>query len=213
MDLKTSSNLQRPYDDSKQRHFPCSTHYPHSRSESLLGAIQRPRTAKRCEIGHGKLPQRASVAAVCTQHELLYVLCAQSNIMEIEGSSSIPSMCGGCLELQEAEVLMNCFVDTISMVNVAQNPQHATNHARAISSFLSTVERCTNHGENTTMQSYHTVVGITTGKRLVAILTNSCYSSTVYSRWKNVRASTSSTFSPVLPTHKNSFSRSAVKEA
>ena len=61
-------------------------------------------TPKRREIGHGRLAKRALVAALPTKEEFPYTMRVVSEITESNGSSSMASVCGGCLALMDAGV-------------------------------------------------------------------------------------------------------------
>jgi polyribonucleotide nucleotidyltransferase len=52
---------------------------------------------KRREIGHGRLAKRALVAVLPTKEEFPYTMRVVSEITESNGSSSMASVCGGCL--------------------------------------------------------------------------------------------------------------------
>jgi len=58
----------------------------------------------RREIGHGKLAERALVATIPYKHDFPYIIRLESNITESNGSSSMASVCGGCLAMMEAGV-------------------------------------------------------------------------------------------------------------
>ncbi len=54
-------------------------------------------TPKRREIGHGRLAKRALLAVLPTAEEFAYSMRVVSEITESNGSSSMASVCGGCL--------------------------------------------------------------------------------------------------------------------
>ncbi|MFN9451258.1 MAG: polyribonucleotide nucleotidyltransferase [Rubrivivax sp.] len=70
---------------------------------------------KRLEIGHGRLAKRALVAALPSKDEFPYTLRVVSEITESNGSSSMASVCGGCLALMDAGVPMKAHVAGIAM--------------------------------------------------------------------------------------------------
>jgi polyribonucleotide nucleotidyltransferase len=72
-------------------------------------------TPKRREIGHGRLAKRALVAALPTKEEFPYTMRVVSEITESNGSSSMASVCGGCLALMDAGVPMKAHVAGIAM--------------------------------------------------------------------------------------------------
>jgi polyribonucleotide nucleotidyltransferase len=72
-------------------------------------------TPKRREIGHGRLAKRALVAALPDASEFPYTLRVVSEVTESNGSSSMASVCGGCLALMDAGVPMKAHVAGIAM--------------------------------------------------------------------------------------------------
>jgi polyribonucleotide nucleotidyltransferase len=79
------------------------------------GETGRVGTPKRREIGHGRLAKRALVAALPSKEEFPYTLRVVSEITESNGSSSMASVCGGCLALMDAGVPMKAHVAGIAM--------------------------------------------------------------------------------------------------
>ncbi|MDP3325977.1 MAG: polyribonucleotide nucleotidyltransferase, partial [Hydrogenophaga sp.] len=72
-------------------------------------------TPKRREIGHGRLAKRALIAALPTKEDFPYTMRLVSEITESNGSSSMASVCGGCLALMDAGVPMKAHVAGIAM--------------------------------------------------------------------------------------------------
>ncbi len=70
---------------------------------------------KRREIGHGRLAKRALAAVIPSQEEFGYSLRVVSEITESNGSSSMASVCGGCLALMDAGVPLKAHVAGIAM--------------------------------------------------------------------------------------------------
>jgi len=79
------------------------------------GETGRVGTPKRREIGHGRLAKRALVAALPSKEEFDYTMRVVSEITESNGSSSMASVCGGCLALMDAGVPMKNHVAGIAM--------------------------------------------------------------------------------------------------
>ncbi len=79
------------------------------------GETGRVGTPKRREIGHGRLAKRALVAALPSKEEFDYTMRVVSEITESNGSSSMASVCGGCLALMDAGVPMKAPVAGIAM--------------------------------------------------------------------------------------------------
>ncbi len=70
---------------------------------------------KRREIGHGRLAKRALLAVLPKKDEFPYTLRVVSEITESNGSSSMASVCGGCLALMDAGVPVKSHVAGIAM--------------------------------------------------------------------------------------------------
>ncbi|HEX3059314.1 MAG TPA: polyribonucleotide nucleotidyltransferase, partial [Usitatibacter sp.] len=79
------------------------------------GETGRVGSPKRREIGHGRLAKRALLAVLPTKEEFGYTLRVVSEITESNGSSSMASVCGGCLALMDAGVPMKGHVAGIAM--------------------------------------------------------------------------------------------------
>ncbi|HAL40227.1 MAG TPA: polyribonucleotide nucleotidyltransferase [Polaromonas sp.] len=79
------------------------------------GETGRVGTPKRREIGHGRLAKRALIAVLPTKEEFPYTMRVVSEITESNGSSSMASVCGGCLSLMDAGVPMKAHVAGIAM--------------------------------------------------------------------------------------------------
>ncbi|NEX61838.1 polyribonucleotide nucleotidyltransferase [Noviherbaspirillum galbum] len=79
------------------------------------GETGRVGSPKRREIGHGRLAKRALQAALPSAEEFSYSVRLVSEITESNGSSSMASVCGGCLALMDAGVPMKAHVAGIAM--------------------------------------------------------------------------------------------------
>ncbi len=79
------------------------------------GETGRVGTPKRREIGHGRLAKRALIAALPVKEDFDYTMRVVSEITESNGSSSMASVCGGCLALIDAGVPMKAHVAGIAM--------------------------------------------------------------------------------------------------
>ncbi|MFA5681406.1 MAG: polyribonucleotide nucleotidyltransferase [Hydrogenophaga sp.] len=79
------------------------------------GETGRVGSPKRREIGHGRLAKRALVAALPSKDDFPYTIRVVSEITESNGSSSMASVCGGCLALMDAGVPMKAHVAGIAM--------------------------------------------------------------------------------------------------
>ncbi|MFN9749662.1 MAG: polyribonucleotide nucleotidyltransferase [Burkholderiales bacterium] len=79
------------------------------------GETGRVGTPKRREVGHGRLAKRALVAVLPGRSEFPYCMRVVSEITESNGSSSMASVCGGCLALMDAGVPLKAHVAGIAM--------------------------------------------------------------------------------------------------
>ncbi len=79
------------------------------------GETGRVGSPKRREIGHGRLAKRALVPVLPSKEEFPYTLRVVSEITESNGSSSMASVCGGCLSLLDAGVPLKAHVAGIAM--------------------------------------------------------------------------------------------------
>ncbi len=79
------------------------------------GETGRVGTPKRREIGHGRLAKRALVAVLPSKEDFPYTIRLVSEITESNGSSSMASVCGGCLSLMDAGVPVTAHVAGIAM--------------------------------------------------------------------------------------------------
>ncbi len=70
---------------------------------------------KRREVGHGRLAKRALAALIPPVTEFAYSLRVVSEITESNGSSSMASVCGGCLALMDAGVPIDKHIAGIAM--------------------------------------------------------------------------------------------------
>ena len=79
------------------------------------GETGRIGTPKRREIGHGRLAKRALLSMLPAPEAFAYSLRVVSEITESNGSSSMASVCGGCLALMDAGVPLKAHVAGIAM--------------------------------------------------------------------------------------------------
>ena len=106
-DAQIIDALQGEYHDRFMLHY---NFPPYSTGET--GRVGSP---KRREIGHGRLAKRALVAALPTEEEFGYAIRVVSEITESNGSSSMASVCGGCLSLMDAGVPVKAHIAGIAM--------------------------------------------------------------------------------------------------
>lgn len=79
------------------------------------GETGRVGSPKRREIGHGRLTKRALKAVLPTPEEFQYTIRVVSEICESNGSSSMASVCGGCLSMLDAGVPLKDYVAGVAM--------------------------------------------------------------------------------------------------
>ncbi len=80
-----------------------------------VGETGRTSGPGRREIGHGALAERSLAAVIPPEADFPYALRVSSEIMESNGSTSMASVCGGCLALMDAGVPINAPVAGISV--------------------------------------------------------------------------------------------------
>jgi polyribonucleotide nucleotidyltransferase len=80
-----------------------------------VGEVKPIRGPGRREIGHGALAERALEAVVPGPEEFPYTIRLISDILESNGSSSMASVCGGCLAMMDAGVPVKSPVAGIAM--------------------------------------------------------------------------------------------------
>ncbi len=79
------------------------------------GEAKAARSTSRREIGHGNLAERALKTMVPHDESMPYTIRIVSDILESNGSSSMASVCGGCLALMDAGVPMRKPVAGVAM--------------------------------------------------------------------------------------------------
>ena len=106
-DEQTVDALQGEYKDRFMLHYNMPPY--------ATGETGRVGTPKRREIGHGRLAKRALIAVLPSLEEFGYSIRLVSEITESNGSSSMASVCGGCLALIDAGVPLKAHVAGIAM--------------------------------------------------------------------------------------------------
>jgi polyribonucleotide nucleotidyltransferase len=111
--LGTSSNEQivEGLDEEYSQRFMLHYNFPNF----SVGEVKPIRGPGRREIGHGALAERALEAVVPSAEEFPYTIRLISDILESNGSSSMASVCGGCLALMDAGVPIKAPVAGIAM--------------------------------------------------------------------------------------------------
>lgn len=90
-----------------------------------VGEVGRMGTPGRREIGHGKLAERALAITLPKQESFPYTIRLESNITESNGSSSMASVCGGCLSLMDAGVPIRHPIAGIAMGLILEGDHYA----------------------------------------------------------------------------------------
>ena len=80
-----------------------------------VGEVKFLRGASRREIGHGVLARRALLPVLPNEEDFPYTIRVVSDILESNGSSSMATVCGGCLALFDAGVPMLAPVAGVAM--------------------------------------------------------------------------------------------------
>ena len=89
------------------------------------GEVKRYGSPGRREIGHGNLAERSITPVLPSEEEFPYCLRVVSEIMESNGSSSMASVCGGCLSLMDAGVPLKAPVAGIAMGLISEGDKFA----------------------------------------------------------------------------------------
>jgi len=90
-----------------------------------VGEVGRMSGASRREIGHGKLAERALLMTMPSQETFPYAVRLESNITECNGSSSMASICGGCLAMMNAGVPIKHPIAGIAMGLILEGEKFA----------------------------------------------------------------------------------------
>jgi polyribonucleotide nucleotidyltransferase len=90
-----------------------------------VGEVGFLRGPGRREIGHGNLAERALSAVIPPEEKFPYTIRVVSDILESNGSSSMATVCGGCLSLMDAGVPISSPVAGIAMGLVKEGDKYA----------------------------------------------------------------------------------------
>lgn len=85
-------------EEDEERRFYLQYFFP----PSSVGETGRVGAPGRREIGHGNLAERALIPIVPSESDFPYTIRVESTITESNGSSSMASVCGGCLSMMDA---------------------------------------------------------------------------------------------------------------
>ncbi len=106
-DMQVMDELEREY----KKRFMLHYNFP----SFATGEVSRPHGPGRREIGHGYLAEKALRPMLPPQEEFPYTIRVVSDILSSNGSSSMASVCGGCLALMDAGVPLKEIVAGIAM--------------------------------------------------------------------------------------------------
>ncbi|RMH54726.1 MAG: polyribonucleotide nucleotidyltransferase [Deinococcus-Thermus bacterium] len=79
------------------------------------GEVRRLRGVSRREVGHGNLAKRGLKAVLPSQEEFPYTIRVVGDVLESNGSSSMATVCAGCLALLDAGVPLKKHVAGVAM--------------------------------------------------------------------------------------------------
>jgi polyribonucleotide nucleotidyltransferase len=89
-----------------------------------VGEVKPNRGPGRREIGHGALAERALAAVLPNGDEFPYTIRVVADIMESNGSSSMASVCGGCLSMMDAGIPIKSPVAGIAMGLITEGDEY-----------------------------------------------------------------------------------------
>ncbi len=90
-----------------------------------VGEVSPLRGPGRREVGHGALAERSLLAIMPKEESFPYTVRIVSDIFESNGSSSMASVCGGCLALMDAGVKITSPVAGVAMGLVKEGDKYA----------------------------------------------------------------------------------------
>jgi len=89
------------------------------------GEVKRSGSTSRREVGHGHLAWRALKEVLPTEQECPYTIRVVSDILESNGSSSMATVCAGCMALMDAGVKLRKPVAGIAMGLISKGDKWA----------------------------------------------------------------------------------------
>ena len=89
------------------------------------GEVKRSGSTSRREVGHGHLAWRALKEVLPTEEECPYTIRVVSDILESNGSSSMATVCAGCMALMDAGVKLRKPVAGIAMGLISKGDKWA----------------------------------------------------------------------------------------
>ncbi|TMX02653.1 hypothetical protein EJD97_020597 [Solanum chilense] len=110
-DKQMAQKIDNLVDEDEYKRFYLQYSFP----PSCVGEVGRVGAPSRREVGHGTLAERALQPILPPEDDFPYTVRVESTITESNGSSSMASVCGGCLALQDAGVPVKCSIAGIAM--------------------------------------------------------------------------------------------------
>ncbi|MGF1678395.1 MAG: polyribonucleotide nucleotidyltransferase [Candidatus Methylacidiphilales bacterium] len=89
-----------------------------------VGECGRVGGLNRREIGHGALAERSLLPIIPSEEDFPYAIRVSSEVLSSNGSTSMASVCGGCLSLMDAGVPIKTPVAGISVGMVSETDSH-----------------------------------------------------------------------------------------
>ena len=105
---------------------------------SCVGETGRVGAPGRREVGHGNLAERALIPALPSEEDFPYAIRVESLVTESNGSSSMASVCGGCLALMDAGVPIVSPIAGIAMGMLLKDGKTDDGDAVIVSDILGT---------------------------------------------------------------------------
>ncbi|HEV2488527.1 MAG TPA: polyribonucleotide nucleotidyltransferase [Candidatus Acidoferrales bacterium] len=121
--LGTKEDFQRLdllFEDEAMKRFMLHYNFP----PFSVGEVKMLRGPGRREVGHGALAERALANLIPPDSEFPYAIRVVSDILESNGSSSMASVCGGCLALMDAGVPIKAPCAGIAMGLVVEGDKY-----------------------------------------------------------------------------------------
>ena len=121
--LGTSDDMQKleGFEGEKAKRFMLHYNFP----PFSVGEVAFLRGAGRREIGHGALAERALTPVMPSEESWPYTMRVVSDILESNGSSSMATVCGATLSMQDAGVPLSAAVAGIAMGLVMEGDKYA----------------------------------------------------------------------------------------
>ncbi|RAL48582.1 hypothetical protein DM860_000902 [Cuscuta australis] len=127
-DRQMAQRIDNIVDEDEFKRFYLQYSFP----PSCVGEVGRAGAPSRREIGHGMLAERSLEPILPSCDDFPYTIRVESTITESNGSSSMASVCGGCLALQDAGVPLKCSIAGIAMGMVLDTKEFGGNGAPLI---------------------------------------------------------------------------------